>query len=231
MRLADATIRSGAGLNVWARAAAAAFAAALAASPALAQGQMRQGQGPGQGPRPPQQQQQKQAQPEETELEQIELAPNHIDAFITTENALKPITSRLRGEPSKQQMAQMEAIVKKNGFKDFDEYGDVASNIGFVFSGINPESKKYEPEVLIKKEIDAVTGDARIPAPQKRQILAGLQQAQKSLPALKYPKNVELVAQNYDRLKPVLVPEGPPQQQQGQGQGTPPRQQQQPPRR
>jgi len=228
MRLADATIRSGAGFNVWARAAAAAaFAAALAASPALAQGQMRQGQGPGQGPRPPQQQQQKQAQPEETELEQIELAPNHIDAFITTENALKPITSRLRGEPSKQQMAQMEAIVKKNGFKDFDEYGDVASNIGFVFSGINPESKKYEPEVLIKKEIDAVTGDARIPAPQKRQILAGLQQAQKSLPALKYPKNVELVAQSYDRLKPVMVDEPPQPPLQAQGQPRP----QQPPRR
>jgi hypothetical protein len=228
MRLADATIRSGAGLRVLARAAAAAaFAAALAVSPALAQGQMRQGQGPGQGPRPPQQQQQKQAQPEDTELEQNELAPNHIDAFITTENALKPITSRLRGEPSKQQMAQMEAIAKKNGFKDFDEYGDVASNIGFVFSGINPESKKYEPEVLIKKEIDAVTGDARIPAPQKRQILAGLQQAQKSLPALKYRKNVELVAKSYDRMKPVMVDEPPQPPPQAQGQPRP----QQPPRR
>jgi hypothetical protein len=220
MRLAGG--KSGGSSNVLARVAAAAgFAAAvwaLATAPALAQAQ-RQGQ-----PRPPQQQQ---AQPEETELEQIELVPNQIDAFIATENALKPITSKLRGEPSKQQMAQMEAIAKRNGFKDFDEYGDVASNIGFVFSGINPESKKYEPEELIKKEIAAVNGDARIPAQQKRQILAGLQQAQKDLPALKYPKNVELVAQNFDRLKPVMMPDAPPPQQQGQGQ--PPRQQ--PPRR
>ena len=77
--------------------------------------------------------------------------------------------------------------------------------------------------MLIKKEIDAVNGNARMPAQQKRQILSDLQQAQKSLPALKYPKNVDLVAQNYDRLKPVLVPEGPPPQQQGQGQGAPPR--------
>jgi hypothetical protein len=246
MRLANATIRScgarsakgGTGLasgralhsvDVVARlAVAAVFAGAmLMSAPALAQGQPR----PGQGQRPQQQQppQQQQAQPEPSELDQIELTPSHIDAFVATEMALKPITSRLKGEPNKQQQAQIEAVVKKNGFKDFDEYGDIASNIGFVFAGINPESKKYEPAELIKRDIATVTGDTRIPAPQKKQILDSLQEAQKSLPALKYPKNAELVAQNYDRLKPVMAPEGPPPQQPPpQGQGQPPRQQQQP---
>jgi hypothetical protein len=192
------------------------FALALVAMQTLsaeAQGNrlpQRQGQPPAQ---------QKPAQPEEMEIEQIELTPNQIDGFIATQKEITPITARLKGDaqPTKQMMTQMEGIAKKNGFKDFDEFGDVGSNIGMVFSGIDPQSKKYDPDELIKREIAAVNANQKIPAPQKKRILADLQQASKSVPALKYPKNAELVAQNYDRLKPVMVeeqPQQPPPQQQ-----------------
>lgn len=198
--------------------AVAGFAAALVAMQSLsaeAQGNRPQRQG-----QPPAQQ--KAAQPEETEIEQIELTSNQIDGFIATQKEITPITARLKGDaqPTKQMMSQMEGIAKKNGFKDFDEFGDVGTNIGMVFGGIDPESKKYEPEELIKREIAAVTANQKIPAPQKKQILQGLQQASKSVPPLKYPGNAELVAKNYDRLKPVMMEEqpqqAPPQQQQRQ---------------
>jgi hypothetical protein len=183
-----------------------------------------------QGNRPPQRQgpapaQQKPAQPEEMEIEQIELTPNQIDGFIATQKEITPITARLKGDaqPTKQMMTLMEGIAKKNGFKDFDEFGDVGSNIGLVFGGIDPQSKKYDPDELIKREIATVNADQRIPAAQKKRILQDLQQASKSVPALKYPKNADLVAQNYDRLKPVMVEEQPQQ--------APPQQQRQQPRR
>jgi hypothetical protein len=196
------------------------FAAALFAMQTLsaeAQGNRPQRQG-----QPPAQQ--KAAPPEEMEIEQIELTPNQIDGFIATQKEITPITARLKGDaqPTKQMMTQMEGIAKKNGFKDFDEFGDVGSNIGLVFAGIDPQSKKYDPDELIRREIAAVNADQKIPAPQKRRILQDLQQASKSVPALKYPKNAELVAQNYDRLKPVMMEEQPQQ--------PPPQQQRQPPR-
>jgi hypothetical protein len=165
--------------------------------PAQAQGNRPQGQQPAQ---------QQPAEPDEMEIEQIELTEKQIEAFIATEKEIAPITAKLKGnaQPTKQMMSQMEAIAKKNGFKDFDEFGDVGANIGMVFGAINPESKKYDPEGLIRRQIGAVHGDAKIPAKQKLQMLKQLQQALTSVPKLKYPANAELVAKNYDRLRPVM---------------------------
>ena len=42
-----------------------------------------------------------------------------------------------------------------------------AANIGMVFGGIDPQSKKYDPEELIRRQIAAVHGDSKIPAKQK----------------------------------------------------------------
>jgi hypothetical protein len=150
--------------------------------------------------------QQQQAEPEDVQIEQIALTQGQIDAFIATEKAIQPITAKLKGnaQPGKQAMAQMEAAAKKNGFKDFDEYGDVGANIGLVFGGIDPDSKKYDPAGLIKREIAAVQADRKIPAKQKQQIVKDLQEAAKDPPKLEHPGNAELVARNYDRLRPVM---------------------------
>jgi hypothetical protein len=174
---------------------AAGFAAALfvgQALPAAAQGN-----------RPGQQQE---APPEDSEVDEVELTAKQVDGFIATQKEITPITAKLQGsaQPTPQMMSQMEAVAKKNGFKDFDEFGDVGGTIGMVFSGIDPQSKKYDPEGLIKQEIAAVTADAKIPPAEKKQILQDLQQAAGSAPKLKYPANADLVIKNYDRLKPVL---------------------------
>jgi hypothetical protein len=200
---------------------AAGFAAALFAMQTLsAEAQGNQPQRQGQSPA-----QQQQAQPEELEVEQIALTRSQIDAFIATEKEIAPVTAKLKGnaQPSKQMMAQMESIAKKNGFKDFDEYGDVGANIGMVYGGINPENKRFEPEELIKRQIAAVNADQKIPPAQKKRILQNLQQASSSMPKLKYPANADLIAANYDRLKAVM--EGGQQQPQ---QAAPQQQRQQP---
>ncbi len=200
--------------------AAAVFVAATFAMqmpPAAAQGNRPQGQRPA-----PQQQ----AEPEEMQVEQVELTQQQIDAFIAAENEITPITAKLKGnaQPSKQMMSQMEAIAKKNGFKDFDEFSDVVVNIGMVFGAIDPQSKKYDPEGLIKREIAAVQANPKIPTKQKVQILKELQEASTSMPKLNYPANAELVAKNYDRLRQLM------QDEQQQPQQPPPQQQRQQPR-
>ena len=154
-----------------------------------------------------QQQQQQQAAPEEEEVDQVELTQAQIDGFVTAQTKINPITAKLKGnaQPSKQMMTQMEGISKEVGFKDFEEFGNVGSNIGFVFGGIDPDTKKFvEPEMQIKSEIDKVNADAKMPAAQKKKALADLQKAMTSAPKLKFPVNAELVAKNYDKLKPVM---------------------------
>ena len=79
---------------------------------------------------------------EEGEIEEVELTAKNVDAFIATQKEITPITAKLQGDaqPSQQMMAQFESIAKKNGFKDFDEFGDVGATIGMVFGGIDPQS-------------------------------------------------------------------------------------------
>jgi hypothetical protein len=170
---------------------------ALVTLPAQAQGGRPQGQPPAQ----------QQAEPEEEEeVDEIALTTKHIDSFIATQKEIFPITSKLQSDaaPSQQMMAQLENIAKKNGFKDFNEFGDVGANIGMIYGGIDPQSRKYDPQAMIQKEIAAVNADTKIPAAQKRQIVDDLKQAASSIPKLKYPGNADLVVQNYDRLKPVM---------------------------
>ena len=121
---------------------------AMSAAPAMAQKRQQQ-----------QQKQQQAAEPEEVEIEQIELTAGQVDAYIVAQTAIKPITAKLKGndQPNQKMIAQMEAVAKQAGFKDFDEFGDVGSNIGFVFSGIDPRNKKFsEADVMIDKEIAQV---------------------------------------------------------------------------
>ena len=53
------------------------------------------------------------------------------------------------------EVAGRDAITKKFGFKDFNEYDEVVANITMVMSGIDPKTKAFtEPSVAIKKEIE-----------------------------------------------------------------------------
>ena len=76
-------------------------------------------------------------------------------------------------QPSKQMMAQMDAIANKYGFNDFDDFGRSAPISRMVFGRIDPESRRYDPEAMIRRQIGAVHGDSKIPPKQKLQIAEG----------------------------------------------------------
>ena len=179
---------------------AAAFAAHML--PAEAQG-IRP---PGQVPMQQQPAQQQPAEPAPVAIAEVELTQSHVDAFIATNREIAPVTAKLKGSrpPSDQMMAQMDAIANKYGFNDFDDFAEVGTSIRMVFRGINPESRRYDPEAMIRRQIGAVHGDSKMPPKQKLQTLNDLHRALKSGAKLKYPANAELVARNYDRLRPVM---------------------------
>jgi hypothetical protein len=158
--------------------------------------------GPKQQPAPP---------PAPEPVKQLQLTEPQMQHFIAAQAEISPILARIPPgrDPDQRTMAQLEAIAKKNGFANFEEYDDVESNISLVMSGIDPQTKKFsEPPEAIKAEIARVTADRAIPAAQKRQILQELNEALKSAAPVQFPSNVELVLKYFDKLSELSA--GPP---------------------
>ena len=101
--------------------------------------------------------------------------------------------------------AQAEAIVKKNGFANLDEYDDVSFNISMILPGIDPQTKKFtEPPEQIKKEIAALKADKSVPEAEKREGLAQLEAALKIAKPIQFKENIALVLKYFDKLAPLM---------------------------
>ena len=106
-------------------------------------------------------------------------------------------------------MAKLDAAAKKHGFAGYADYGDIDANIGLALAGFDPQTKKYVGDaVVLKQQIAETQADKQMPPADKKEALAQLNDALKSVAPLQFPANVELVAKYYDKLS-----EGPPQNQ------------------
>jgi hypothetical protein len=140
---------------------------------------------------------------------QIELNEKHILGFIAAQPDInKFIEANPAKEgttPTEKQQAELDAISRKHGFKDYTEYDDVAYNISVILSGIDPDSGKYsDPIELIKKEIADITADKQIPVAEKKQMLEELNDTLKNTPPVKFPGNVTVVSKHRQALEKAL---------------------------
>ena len=78
-------------------------------------------------------------------------------------------------KPDPKLLGQVTAAVKKFGFKDLDEYDQVAISIVAVLDGIDPKTKQYtDPIGAIKKEIAAVQADKTMNPAERKKALESL---------------------------------------------------------
>ena len=92
------------------------------------------------------------------------------------------ITEKLpeNAEPDPKIDAQLDDVAKKNGFAGYDEYNTVVDNISLVLGGFDPATKKYVgTEAVIKAQIAQVQADKKMPAKDKKEALADLNEALK----------------------------------------------------
>jgi hypothetical protein len=179
--------------------------AALFNSDALAQAKQappKQG-APAQAAPPPQQQAQQPPQ-----LKQIALTDKQIEGVLAATKEMDPITAKIPedAKPDPKITAQLDGISKKNGFANYDDYNTVVDNISLVLGGFDPKTKKYVgTEAVIKAQIAQVQADKKMPAKDKKEALADLNEVLKSPPpAIENKGNIELVEKYYDRLADVL---------------------------
>jgi len=142
---------------------------------------------------------------------QIPLTEKQVQGFIATQKDMGAIESKLEEgdasseEPDAKIQAEIEGIVKKNGFANLDEFDTVAANISMVVAGIDPKTKAYSDQRaanMIKQEIEVVRADKSIPAKEKQELVQQLNDAVKSAQQpIKHRGNIDLVKKYYDQLE------------------------------
>ena len=141
-------------------------------------------------------------------IKQIALTEAQVQGVLTAAKEMDPITEKIpeNAKPDPKVTAQLEAIAKKNGFASYDDYNAVVDNISLVLNGFDPASKKYVgAEAVIKAQIAQVQADKKMPAKDKKAVLADLNDALKSpQPAIENKGNIDLVAKYYDKLADAL---------------------------
>ena len=141
-------------------------------------------------------------------IKQIALTEKQIEGVLAAQKEVDAIVDKLPDDakPDPKVDAQLEAIVKKNGFAGYDEYNTVIDNISLVLGGFDPATKKYVgPEAVAKAQIAQVQADKKMAAKDKKELLTELDEALKSPPpAIENKGNIELVAKYYDKLAEAL---------------------------
>jgi hypothetical protein len=139
-------------------------------------------------------------------VKQIPLNDKQIEGFIAAQKDMAALTEKMQGDkPDPKIQAQLEAVAKKYGFASFAEYDDVAANISLIFSGIDPQTKKFsEPREAIQMEIEQVKADKKMSAKEKKQMLDELNEALKNAEPIKFRDNIALVTKYLDKLDAVM---------------------------
>ena len=141
-------------------------------------------------------------------VKQIALTEKQIQGVLAASKDVDAITDKIpdNAKPDPKVDAQLDAVAKKNGFASYDEYNSVDDNISLVLGGFDPATKKFVgAETVLKAQIAQIQADKKMPAKDKKETLADLNEALKSPPpAIENKGNIDLVAKYYDKLAEAL---------------------------
>ena len=142
-------------------------------------------------------------------LRQVDLTEKQVQGFIAAQKPMTDAAEKMQGTPSDKPdpklQAALEAVAKKQGFKDLAEYDDVAATISMVMAGIDPETKQFtQADDAIRQQIKDIEADKSLPADERKQVLDELNEALKQAQPIRNSANIELVKKYYDKIEAVL---------------------------
>ena len=143
-----------------------------------------------------------------TPVKQMALTKEQIEGVLAAQKDMNEISEKQseHAMPYLIVTEQLESAAKKHGFASYDEYDNVVDNVSLVFAGIDPTTKKYiGSEAVIRAQIAQVEAVKNVPAEEKKEALAELNNALKSpAPPVENKGNIDLVAEYYDRLAEAM---------------------------
>jgi hypothetical protein len=141
-------------------------------------------------------------------VKQIALTEKQVESVLAASKDVDAITDKIpdNAKPDPKIDAQLDAVAKKYGFASYDEYNSVVDNISLVLGGFDPATKKFVgAEAVLKAQIAQLQADKKMPAKDKKEALADLNEALKSPPpAIENKGNIDIVAKYYDKLAEAL---------------------------
>jgi hypothetical protein len=147
-------------------------------------------------------------QAQSPDFKQVKLDNKLIEGFIAAQKDLAAMAAKLQAagdKPDPALQAELEGVAKKNGFASFGELDDVAANISMVMAGLDPQSGDYmDPIDAIKKEMDEIKKDDKIPEKDKKQMLDEMAEALKTTPPLQYKDNIGVVKKYQKEIEKAL---------------------------
>jgi hypothetical protein len=142
------------------------------------------------------------------DFKQVKLDNKLIEGFIAAQKDLAAMAAKLQAagdKPDPKLQAELEGVAKKNGFASFGELDDVAANISMVMAGLDPQSGDYiDPIDAIKKEMDEIKKDDKIPEKDKKQMLDEMAEALKTTPPLQFQENIATVKKYQKDIEKAL---------------------------
>jgi hypothetical protein len=141
-------------------------------------------------------------------MKQIALTEQQIQGVLAAQTEINAITDKIpeNAKPNPKVIAQLDAVAKKNGFADNNDYNNVVDNISMVLAGFDPQTKKYVgDEAVLKSQIAAVQADTKMKPKDKKQALDAMNAALKTpAPVIENKGNIDLVTKYYDKLAAAL---------------------------
>lgn len=142
------------------------------------------------------------------DFKQIKLTEKSVQGFIAAQKDLAAMANQLQAagdKPDPKLQADLEAVATKNGFANFAELDDTAANISMVMAGLDPQTGEYvDPVDAIKKEMEEIKKDDKIPEKDKKQMLEEMEQALKTTPPLEHKDNIALVKKFQKEIEKAL---------------------------
>src|SRR5262249_59129802 len=95
------------------------------------------------------------------EARQIQLTEKQVQGIIAAQKDVSAVFDKIQAPPPDELppavLAELDAVAKKHGFRDFNDYDEVLGNITMVMTGIDPKTKTFtEPPATIHHHIAPV---------------------------------------------------------------------------
>jgi hypothetical protein len=150
--------------------------------------------------------------PAQVAVTQIKVTEKHIEGFIAAQKDMSAVVEKMmqgavfsNGANAKYE-AELKAVTKKHGFKNFAEYEAVAASISLVMAAIDPQTKVFtDQHTAIKKELEDASVEKSIPDSEKKKLRRSLNLALRAVRPIQFPSNIELVQKYYDKIDVTTI--------------------------
>jgi hypothetical protein len=144
--------------------------------------------------------------PARVAVTQIKLTEKHVEGFIAAQKDMSAVVAVFSNSANARYEAELKAVTKKHGFKNFAEYEAVATSISLVMAAIDSQTKVFtDPPTAIQQELEDATAAKNIPSSEKKKLLRSLTLALRAARPIQFPTNIELVQKHYDEIYVMTI--------------------------